>query len=150
MSGCLVASSYTNPTIEDFKDYFIRDFPYGTTPDTVMDADITKALNMAGINFNPGLFGSQTAYTTGYLLLSAHYLVMNLRSSSQGIAGTYAWMETSKSVGSVSQGLGIPDNIMANPQFAMLTKTNYGAEFLFLIWPAIRGQMFIAYGSTRP
>lgn len=141
---------YLNPTVDDFKAYFTRDFPFGTTTEQVMDSDITKAISMAAVNFNPALFGTQANYTLCFLLLTAHFLIMNLRASSQGISGQYSWLENSKSVGSVSQGLSIPDRIMANPYFAMLTKTTYGAEFLFLILPQLTGQMFIAYGSTRP
>ena len=76
-------SAYSNPTVQDFKDYFNRDFPYGTTTDTIMDSDISKAELLAFIAINPCLFQSQEIYNIGFLLLSAHSLVMNIRASSQ-------------------------------------------------------------------
>lgn len=141
---------FTQPTIADFKAYFNRDFPYGATIDKVMDSDIQKGMDLATINLNVGLFCTQQQYTIGFLLLSAHYLVLDLRASSQGIAGNYPWLTTSKSVGSVSEGLAIPPRILDNPIFAMLTKTNYGAQYLDMVLPQITGQMFTVHGRTLP
>lgn len=143
--------AYTNPSVADFKAFFVRDFPYGSDPETsVLDVDITKAFTFVNINMNPGLFGAQASYTIGYQLLSAHYLVTNLRASSQGINGQYNFLQQSKNVGSVSEAFGIPQRILDNPELSMLCKTNYGAQFLQLILPQLTGQIFNAYGSTRP
>lgn len=142
--------AYTNPTISDFQAYFFRDFPYGTTMDDVQDQDITNAFADALFTFNPALFTSQANYTLGVLLLSAHYLVTNLRNSSQGIAGQFSWLQTSKGVGSVSEGIAIPERILAYPQYTMLTKTNYGAKYLQLILPLMVGQMFTSYADVNP
>lgn len=133
-----------------FKSFFVRDFPYGNTPSFVMDSDIAKALTQATCFVNKNLFCTPGTYAQGVLLLAAHYLVMNLRASSQGVQGTYPWMTTSKSVGSVSEGIQIPDRIMNNPTFAMMTKTYYGTQFLFNVLPILTGQMFIARGTTTP
>lgn len=140
--------AFVNPTVADFQNYFTRDFPYGVTDDTVMDSDIVRALNDASVNFNPCLFGYQNVYTTAYLLLAAHFLVMNLRASSQGISGKYTWLLNSKSAGSVSAGMTIPDRILENPELAMLSQTNYGAQYLFMILPQLAGPFGIAYGRT--
>lgn len=143
--------AYTNPSVADFKAYFNRDFPYGTDIQTsVLDSDITKAMEMTNINMNQGLFGYQASYAIGYLLLSAHYLVMNLRQSSQGLNGQFSFTEQSKSVGGVSQAFAIPQRVLDNPDWAILMKTNYGAQFLQIILPQLTGNVFIAYGSTRP
>lgn len=99
---------------------------------------------------NPGLFSTQANYTLGYLMLSAHFLVLNIRSSSQGISGQYSWLQTNKNVGSVSEGLQIPQRILDNPEFAMLSKTNYGARFLMMVLPQLTGQIFNVYGRTLP
>lgn len=141
---------YTVPTVQNFKDHFTRDFPFGADVDeNVLDGDITKALNRAGLGINQGIFCSQEEYTEGYLLLSAHYLVLNLTTSSQGISGSYQWNTSSKSVGSVSISATIPDSILANPLFSMLTKTNYGAQYLELIYPKLSGQIFTIEGATK-
>jgi hypothetical protein len=137
------------PVAADFKAYFFRDFPYGKTLETVTDADITNAIQMASYNFNADFWPDQPLFTLGYLLLSAHYLVLNLRGSSQGIAGQYSWLQTSKSVGSVSEGLQVPDRILANPLMAMYSKTTYGAKYLELVLPMLTGQIYTALGDTK-
>lgn len=143
-------TAFVQPTVAEFKSYFSRDFPYGSTMQSVMDSDITKAQGEALFNFNGDLFSSQDNYSICFNLLTAHFLVMDLRMSGQGIAGQFSWNATSKSVGSVSEGIQIPDRIMANPEFAYLTKTNYGTKYLMLLLPMLSGQVFIVAGSTRP
>jgi hypothetical protein len=143
--------AFNNPTIDDFKAYFTRDFPYGTDPSTsVLDADIGKAFGQTNVNINQGLFANQESYNIGYLLLSAHWLVIDLRMASQGINGQFSFLEQSKSVGSVSQAFAIPQRVLDDPYIAMLCKTNYGAKYVQLLLPQLCGQVYIAYGSTRP
>lgn len=142
--------SYTNPTVADFKNYFVRDFPYGTDPETsILNADIERAMAETEATINTGLFSSQAIYNVGYYNLTAHFLVLNIRASSQGIAGQFAWLQTSKSVGSVSESLSIPQRILDNPEYAWLTKTNYGTKYLMMILPQLTGQMFVVCGGTR-
>lgn len=146
-----MSNGYVNPSVLTFKEYFTRDFPYGVDPDTsVLDSDINKAFGQTNVNINQNLFSSQADYTIGYLFLAAHFLVIDLRMASQGISGSYAWVVTSKSVGSVSESFQVPERIMANPEFAMLTQTNYGAKYLQLLLPRLTGQIFSVRGSTRP
>lgn len=143
--------SYTYPTVNDFKNYFTRDFPYGTDPETsILDSDISKAQGEAKFNFNGNFADSQTNFSILFNYLTAHYLVMDLRAASQGIAGKYAWLESSKSVGNVSQSFSIPDRILGNPEFSYLTGTNYGTKYLMLILPQLSGQMFTVRGITKP
>lgn len=138
-----------NPIVQDFKAYFTRDFPYGTTSDTVNDLDIQKAIDECAIMINEDLFTSQDSYTLGFLNLSAHYMVTNLRNSSQGVMGQFSWLQSSKSVGSVSEAISIPQRILDNPELSMLAKTNYGAKFLFMILPQLTGQIFTVHGRTH-
>ncbi len=143
--------AFNNPSVAEFKAYFFRDFPYGTDVDTsVTDADIAKGFQLCNMVINQGLFSAQADYTVGYFLLSAHYLVMNLRMSSQGINGQFSFLEQSKSVAALSQAFAIPQRILDNPDWAILMKTNYGAQYIQLLLPRLAGQVFIAYGSTRP
>lgn len=143
---------YIQPSIGDFKSYFFRDFPYTADGDLtgVTDADITNAMQLSTVNFNECLFGDQQTYGVAFLLLSAHFLVMNLRASSQGIAGQFDWLQSSKSAGSVSEGLSIPQRILDNPEFALLSKTNYGVQFLMMVLPQLAGQMMVVCGRTNP
>lgn len=142
--------AYTYPTVDDFKNYFVRDFPYGTDPDTsILDSDISKAMSEAKFNFNIRFASSQENFDLLFYYLTAHYLCIDMRNASQGIQGQYSWVQTSRSVGSVSEGLQVPQRIMDNPELAMLTKTTYGGKYLQLILPQLSGQVFTVCGGTR-
>lgn len=142
--------AYANPTITDFKNYFNRDFPYGNADlTTVNDTDIQKALDQQQNVINPCLFWNQNIYTQGALLMSAHFMVLNLRASAQGIAGKFEWLQNSKGVGAVNVGISIPPRLLENPEFAMLVSTTYGTQFLYIVLPLLTGEMFSVYGP-RP
>lgn len=139
----------TPPTVADFKAQFVRDFPYGTTSDKVMDADIQTAITEAAFTINESLFDTQANYSLAYGYLAAHCLVTNIKNSSQGLSGNFAWLEASKGVGSISQSFAIPENILKNPMMAMLSKTSYGAKYLSLVLPLLTGRMGIVMGDTQ-
>lgn len=142
---------YTAATVAQFKAQFFRDFPYSTDLTVgVLDLDITNAFNMVDITINQAMWDNQTAYTIAYCLLAAHFLVLNIRASSQGLNGQYNWMQNSKAVGPVSESFTIPQRVIDNPDFAQYFKTNYGAQYMQLIWPQLSGQIFSVCGSTRP
>jgi len=143
---------WTNPTVEQFQSFFVRDFPYTRTDINtgVLDQDITNAFQMTNFNINQALFSCQSNYTTGYLLLSAHYLVSNLRNSSQGINGKFTWLEQSKGVGAVNSSYAIPQRILDNPYWTQLVTTTYGQQYLQLLMPQLTGAMTISYGRTLP
>ncbi len=143
--------AYDNPTINDFKTFFVRAFPFGTDLNTqVLDQDIANAYLMTNPQINQALFIDQSSYTLGYFNLSAHFLVTSLRASSQGLNGQFNWLEQSKAAGTVNQAFSIPQRILDNPYWAMLTKTNFGAAYLGLIFPQLAGQIYVVAGSTRP
>lgn len=142
--------SFVIPTITAFKDKYARDFPFGTTSAEVNDSDIQSAIDDAGINFNESLWASQASFNSGYLALTAHYLVMNLRNSSQGISGGFQWLTQSKAVGSINESFAIPQRILDNPMYAMLSKTSYGAKYLQLVWPQLKGVIYTVTGVTQP
>lgn len=143
--------AYTYPSISDFQSQFSRDFPYGTDPNTtITTTDIQNAFNFVNFNINTALFPNQGDFTLGYLLLAAHFLVVNIRSSSQGINGQFNFLQQGKGVGAVNESFAIPDWILRNAMLSMYTKTNYGAMFLQLILPQLIGNMWNAYGTTLP
>ena len=144
-----VTTDYTAPSVDEFKAYFVRDFSYGTTSDKVMDGDITRALADALFNISSDLFDSRAVYANAYCYLAAHNLVMNIKNSTQGLSGSFGWLENSKSVGGVSQSFAIPDDILKNPSYAYLAKTGYGMKYLSLVLPLLHGNMGIAYGTTQ-
>lgn len=138
--------AFTNPSVQDFKNQLNRDFPYGTDPDvSVLDSDIAYSFQMANMNMSQAWAPDQGTYTVLYVLLSAHYLVLNIRASSQGINGQYNWLQASKGVGSVNEAFAIPEWIQKNAFMSQLSKTNYGAQFLQLVLPQLIGAMFSAY-----
>ncbi len=143
--------AFNSPSVADFKSYFVRDFPYGTDIRTsVLDSDITNAFLMTNTQINQSLFSYQSDYNIGYLLLAAHYMVMSLRASTQGINGQFAWLESGKAVGPASSTLSIPQQILNSPYWSALTKTNYGAEYLMMVFPKTVGSMFTVCGATLP
>lgn len=141
---------YTDPTISDFKTFFVRDFPFGADiNEHILDADITNAIQIAGCIINPNLFPKQEIYTIGFLWLVAHHLTVAIRASSQGISGSFQWPQNSRSVGSVSESLAIPSSIMENPNYSGYMATSYGGEYLMLVLPLLRGQIFTVQGATH-
>ncbi len=101
------------------------------------------------VSINQALWGTQSSYQIAYGYLAAHFMVLNLRASSQGLNGQYNWAQNSKSVQGVSEGFTIPQRIIDNPEFMMYTKTNYGAMYLQLVLPLLCGNMFSVAGTTR-
>lgn len=146
---------YDDPTTDDFKAYFRRDFPYSQEGDAedrskVCLDDIQRAIEETARQINEELSTDQDTYTVHFLYLAAHNLVMNLRASSQGWTGQFGWLQTSKGVGGVSEAQQIPQRILDNPELAMLTKTNYGAKYLFMVLPQLAGNIFTAAGWSKP
>lgn len=142
---------YQNPSVADFKAYFYRDFPYGTDPTiAVLDQDITSAFISASVNIDQTNYDNQGAYSLGFNLLSAHYLVMNLRQSSQGINGQFNFLQASKGAGSINEAFSIPQRILDDPYWSMLSKTNYGAMYLQILLPQLAGNVFTVFGTTLP
>jgi hypothetical protein len=143
--------SYTSPTVAQFKAQFTRDFPFGTDPQVaVLDTDIGTAITLTDYNINQGLWPDQTSFNLGFLYLTAHYLTMNLRNSSQGLNGQFNFLQQNKSVSQVAEAFGIPQRILDNPLLSMLCKTNYGAMYLQLVLPQLTGQTFTVCGRTKP
>lgn len=141
---------YQRPTVQEFKDYFFRDFPYGATPDFVMDQDIAKAIEEADYDLNEGVFPDQQTFTLAFLYLIAHFLVTDLRNSSQGLSGRTQFIESSKSVGSVSQAFTIPSWATDSPYWTMLATTSYGGKYMQLVQPFFVGNIMWVCGSTKP
>lgn len=140
----------TPPSVAEFKAQFVRDFPYGSDTSAVMDADISSAITLAGFNVNEGLFSTEAEFKFAYNYLAAHYLVTSIKASSQGLGGSFNWLESSKSVGSVSQAFAIPEKILSNPLYAMFSKTPYGAMYISLILPLTYGNVVAVSGATQP
>ena len=139
-------------TVNDFRGWFSRDFPYSNDGDLtgVTSTDIKKAFVEASMNFNPSLFETDNDKKLGFLYLAAHYLCIDLQNSSQGINGKYEGMMASKSVGSVSVGYTIPTWLLEHPFYSLLSQTKYGMKYLSLIIPVLVGNIAAVKGITHP
>lgn len=141
---------FTMPTVDDFKSFFTRDFPFGTDiNENVLDADIERALNSVECRINQALFCDQKQFTEGFLNFAAHQLVTQMQASSQGLSGSAHWIVNSRSVGSVSESYSIPQSILDNPVLAPLSSTTYGLEYITLILPNLVGPVFVIEGATQ-
>lgn len=143
--------SYTNPNVTDFKNFFVRDFPYGIDATTsILDADVARAMLECSQMINPDLCpNGQEQYNLAYLYLSAHNLVTNIQASGQGVASQNDWLVNSKSVGNVSQASQIPQRILDNPQWAAYSKTQYGLKYLTMVMPYVNGAIYSVKGKTH-
>lgn len=139
-----------NPTVTDFKNYFTRDFPFGPDPQIeITDADIQRAIDETNCQINMGLFSGQDCYSMAFMYLTAHFLVTNIKNSSQGLSGQFEGLLSSKSVSSVSSSFQYPEEFSSNPLFMMIAKTPYGARYLEIIYPLTRGSVFVTEGATH-
>lgn len=116
----------------------------------ILDEDIEKAFGEAKISFNQSLFTSDENITIGYLYLTAHYLVNDIRAASRGISGVAAFPLQSRSVGSVSESYGVPEVYLKNPVYSFYTQSPYGLKYLNLILPLLVGNIMGICGGTRP
>ena len=149
------------PAVSDFKLQFVREFVYGPSPAAVMDADIQRAINEAGITFNPGLWDGQTALgsTTElnivYLYVSAHYLTLNVQGAGglsavnfgRGVKSSGGGTIESKSIGSVSITYAIPDHIKNEPILSQFMRTDFGQKYLCLLTPRLVGNVAVVSGT---
>jgi hypothetical protein len=140
---------YSTPSIEDFKAFFSRDFPYGTDVTSIVDGDISKAFTIADTEINQAIWENQSVFTLAYMYLSAHEMVKSLQASSQGISGQYPWLRQSKSVGGVSESSAFPPEIVNDPFYASMADTYYGAKYLSMLILRSVGTMSWVPGMTH-
>ncbi len=144
---------FTTPTVAAFKSRFVRDFNYAPETDQsnlqyVLDADITNAYNLALLNFNPGLYGTEAQSTEVFMWLSAFYLVFSIQTSSAGLSSQSNFPISSKSVGGVSISFNIPEVYMKDPVLSQYTQNGYGMMYLNLVMQYMVGNVRIAPGTT--
>jgi hypothetical protein len=128
--------------------------PWIIVPDNidnyVQDSDITRAFAEAQVNLNQALFSTDAQIKLGYLYLTAHYLVNDLRAALGGISASALFPALSRTVGSVTESYMIPDVYKDNPVFSFYTTTPYGLKYLSLILPQLVGNFGAVCGWTHP
>lgn len=143
----------------EFKKLFKRDFPYCETdciydayedsPDCVCDGDIERAILESQSEFR-GTCLKDPYRDTALLYLAAHNLIINLRNSNAGVTSSFSFLESSRSVGSVSVSNSIPESISKDPYLSSLFSTGYGAKYYNMIRSCIRPMPFVVCGRTTP
>lgn len=117
----------------------------------VQDADITKAFSEAQICFNQTFFNTDPNIQIGYLYMTAHYLVIDLRAAmAGGINASGDFPLASRTVGSVSAGYAVPAAYTENPQLSQYTTTAYGMKYLTMVLPQMVGNIVAVWGGARP
>lgn len=158
---CPNSGTWTVPSIADFKTFFARDFNYAPTDDPtnldyVLDDDITRAINEAIINFNPGL-GFNPAIvppatisetTNVFLYLVAFCLIVNIQNSSKGLSSQSKFPISSNGVGGVNVAYAIPERYTKDPILSIYTQNGYGMRYLSMVLPYITGRVTTQIGTT--
>lgn len=144
---------WAEPTVSEFKDYFARDFNYAPTNDAtnlsyVTDTDITKAINVASMTFNKGLFSKDEYTTIAFLYLAAYFLVSTIQTSAQGLSSQSNFPISSKNAGPLSISYAIPERYTKDPIVQPYTMNGYGMRYLSLVLPRIVGQADVVDGTT--
>lgn len=116
----------------------------------ILDADIEKAFSEAVAVFNQGLFSDDDSLKLAYLYLTAHFLVLDIKTSLQGINGNSQYPVSSRSVGSVSESYAIPQAYLDSPVLSYFSKTNYGLKYLSMVQPNLMGNIVAVEGWTTP
>lgn len=138
--------SWTAPSTSDFKAFFARDFYFAQDNDPnnldfITNADITRAINEAQINFNSALFGTDAQVTNAFEYLAAFCLVRNIQLSTKGLASQTRFPISSNSVGGVSISFQIPDAYAKDPYLSSLTQNGYGMRYLEFLLPLLVGNV---------
>lgn len=144
-------------TIQEFKDYFYRNFRFKDIEKPIFDedyefitnSDIEKAISESEANFNYNL-APEDVSKTAYLYLAAHNLCMALKEAGQGINALAKFMLTGRSVGSVSESYGVPLSYTNVPEFSYYMGSSFGVKYLSIMIPYTRGQIQVARGATTP
>ena len=144
-------SSWAVPVASDFKALFNRDFPYAPEKDPdnldfITDADITRAINDAVLDFNNCIFGDSA--TTVFLYLAAYHLVQNIQASMKGLAASAQFVSNNTSVGGVSVGNMVVGSLAENPILAKYLKNAYGQKYIELALPYLIGNVRVSEGGT--
>ncbi len=153
------------PSVADFKAQFRREFIYDVGLNAVEDSDISRALNEAGLMFNPCLWDSNTPVGTSteagiaYMYLGAHLMVLNL----QQMAGGLSAIPRGKGVRNspegvvVASGVGAahvtyqvpPPRVAENAVLMDLFRTTFGQRYMAMIEPRLIANVAVVSGRSN-
>lgn len=152
------------PLVADFKAQFRREFIYGTGLDSVIDSDIQRALNEAGIMFNPSLWDSTTPVGSSseggiaYLYLAAHLMVLNVQQMAGGLSATPRGKGIRNSAEGVVVASGVgaanvtyqvpPPRVAENAVLMDLFRTTFGQRYMAMLEPRLVGNVYVVSGRS--
>ncbi len=144
--------SWSPPSVTDFQTFFARDFWFAgeTDPnnlDFVTINDINQAIAEAQVNFNMGLYGSDSNITTVFMYLVAFHLVRKIQVSTKGLSSQSRFPISSNNVGGVSISFQLPEQYTKDPFLSSLTANGYGMRFLEFTLPYLSGNVIVAQGG---
>ena len=137
-------------SVSDFKTFFAKDFVYGTEEGQVSDADITRAIAEAKMNFNENLFDDAEDKKIIYLYLTAYYLVVDMNNINTQGSSNNGGLLTYRQVRNVAESFKVPKWVEENPMFSMFAQNGYGLKYLTMIYPYLVGPVGIVKGATLP
>lgn len=114
--------------------------------DYVLAQDITNAFAEAQMLFNQAFFDSDADIKLGYLYLTAHFLVTDLRRSNSGLSSRPELLVESRTVGSMTESYALPDRYKSDPILNGYLKSGYGMKYLDLIMPNLIGNVVSVRG----
>lgn len=152
-------------TVADFKAYWTRGWRYGTGPDAVTDADITKGIQRALSLWNPMLWNDQEKKGV-FLLSCAHFVARDIQNagglraaqsmSPDGYAGAVDNTDNGMPIGTKSEGkmsqqaAGLDFIIERHPILAPFRGTGFGADFAALAAGRLVGRVGIVSNPNAP
>lgn len=137
-------------TPAQFKEFFVKDFVYGTGQDQVSDNDITKAISEAKMNFNESLFDTDDEKKIIFLYLTAYYLVVDINNINTQGASNNGGLVSYRQVRNVAESFKVPKWIEESPMYSMFSQNGYGLKYLTMIYPYLIGNVGIVPGRTLP
>lgn len=137
-------------SIEEFKTYFAKDFIYGNDSGQVSDADISRAMSEADMNFNAGMFEDENTRKMIFYYLTAFYLVFDMENaSSQGGSGS-SGLVSHRRVRNVEESFAVPQWALKDPLFSQFASNGYGRKYLNMIYPYLIGRVSVVPGASLP
>ena len=117
----------------------------------VLDSDIEKAYFQARQFFNPALFDNENELLSYICYLIAHYLVIDIQMSQEGVNSTGYYIPNHTTVGDVSESYSNPTDSQGDSFILyQLNQTRYGQKYLSLISPLLVGHFNSIRGTTTP
>ena len=117
----------------------------------VLDSDIEKAYFQAKQFFNPALFDNENDLLSYICYLIAHYLVIDIQMSQEGVNSTGYYIPNHTTVGDVSESYSNPTNSQGDSFILnQLNQTRCGQKYLSLISPLLVGHFNSIRGTTTP